>query len=127
MKSEDKDHHHHPHHRHNRLFNFHLHMRHEKGASSPKGLMGIRVGMEGEEEQQRFMVPVEYLKHPLFVGLLNEAEREYGFDQPAAITIPCRVDYFRYVLSIIDRDSSAGQTHHRQHHRLAHFAGCFRA
>ncbi|XP_038979944.1 auxin-responsive protein SAUR32-like [Phoenix dactylifera] len=91
----------------------------EKGASRkpPKGFVGVKVGIEGEEEQQRFMVPVEYLKHPLFVGLLNEAEREYGFDNPGAVTIPCRVDRFRYVQGIIDRESSAGRrAQHRQHH-----------
>ncbi|XP_038981078.1 auxin-responsive protein SAUR32-like [Phoenix dactylifera] len=119
-----------------RPLNFYSHTRHDKGPplKPPKGWMGIRVGTEGEEEKQRFVVPVEYLKHPLFVGLLKEAEREYGFDQLGAITIPCRVEHFRYVRGIIDREHSAAVQAHRQHyhrsrrhHRLAHFSGCFRA
>ncbi|ESW19338.1 hypothetical protein PHAVU_006G116100 [Phaseolus vulgaris] len=44
----------------------------------PKGCMKIKVGGEGEE-QQKITVPVNYLKHPLFVQLLKEAEEEYGF------------------------------------------------
>lgn len=89
---------------------------------SPKGWMGIRVGMEGEEEKQRFVVPVEYLKHPLFVELLKEAEREYGFDYAGAITFPCRVEHFLYVRGIIDREYGAAV---QVHHHLAHFSKCF--
>ncbi|RRT62935.1 hypothetical protein B296_00016466 [Ensete ventricosum] len=74
--------------------------------------MGIRVGGEGEQPQ-RFVVPVEYLSHPLFVGLLKEAEDEYGFHHQGAITIPCRVKHFRRIQSIIDRDcSQAAATQH---------------
>ncbi|KAG1354519.1 auxin-responsive protein SAUR32-like [Cocos nucifera] len=95
-----------------------------------KGWMGIRVGQEGEE-QQRFVVPVGYLKHPLFVGLLEQAEKEYGFQQTGAITIPCGVDHFRHVQVIIDRDTATAayhrRRHHHHHHHLPHFAGCFRA
>ncbi|RWW83396.1 hypothetical protein BHE74_00008098 [Ensete ventricosum] len=71
-----------------------------------KGWMGIRVGGEGEE-RQRFVVPVDYLSHPLFVGLLKEAEEEYGFNHQGAITIPCHVEHFRRVQDIIDRDCNA--------------------
>nr|XP_010921042.1 auxin-responsive protein SAUR32-like [Elaeis guineensis] len=123
------------HHHLDRPYNFYSHARDEKGdplKPPPKGWMGIRVGMEGEEEKQRFVVPVEYLKHPLFVGLLKDAEREYGFDHPGAITIPCHVERFQYVRGIIDLDFSVAvqahrQHYHRNHPRLAHFARCFRA
>ncbi|EHA8588405.1 Auxin-responsive protein SAUR32 [Cocos nucifera] len=91
----------------------------------PKGRLGIRVGQEGEE-QQRFEVPVEYLKHPLFMGLLHEAEEEFGYEQNAAITIPCGVDHFRDVQDTINRDSAtAAAAHHHGH--LPHLAGCFGA
>ncbi|URD75226.1 Auxin responsive protein [Musa troglodytarum] len=88
-----------------------------------KGWMGIRVGGEGEQPQ-RFVVPVEYLSHPLFVGLLKEAEEEYGFDHQGAITIPCHVKYFRRVQSIIDRDCNQAAATVNYHH---HFHLCFRA
>ncbi|KAJ3692745.1 hypothetical protein LUZ60_011840 [Juncus effusus] len=103
----------------------------ETTGAPPKGWMGIRVGIEGEE-QQRFLVPVMYLKHPLFLGLLKEAEEEYGFKQEGIITIPCRVDHFRHVQNIIDRNYGTHQNHHHHggnygHHGHFHLVGCFRA
>ncbi|KAG1360624.1 auxin-responsive protein SAUR32 [Cocos nucifera] len=114
----------------------HLHLPHlghekkkEGGAVGvpTKGCMTIKVGQEGEEKQ-RFVVPVMYLNHPLFMGLLKVAEEEYGFEQQGAITIPCHVEHFRYVQGIIDRDNAAGSGghhHHNGHH--FHLAGCFKA
>ncbi|KAJ6729634.1 hypothetical protein OIU85_020533 [Salix viminalis] len=101
------------------LKNFHLphlhHQHHRKQARDvPRGCLAIKVGQG--EEQQRFVVPVIYFNHPLFIQLLKEAEEEYGFDQKGTITIPCHVDEFRYVQGMIDREKSI------QHHH----AGCFR-
>lgn len=70
------------------------------------------------EEQQRFVVPVIYFNHPLFMQLLKEAEEEYGFEQKGPITIPCHVAHFQYVQGIIDKE----QTPHHHHHVF-----CFRA
>ncbi|KAG6500515.1 auxin-responsive protein SAUR32-like [Zingiber officinale] len=86
------------------------------GGGIRKGWIGIWVGAEGEE-RRRFEVPVEHLSHPLFVELLEAAEEEYGFRQQGAITIPCAVDHFRRVQTIIHRDCS--YNHH-------HFHLCFR-
>ncbi|KAF9687963.1 hypothetical protein SADUNF_Sadunf02G0147900 [Salix dunnii] len=101
------------------LKNFHLphlhHQHHKKQVRDvPKGCLAIKVGQG--EEQQRFVVPVIYFNHPLFIQLLKEAEEEYGFDQKGTITIPCHVEEFRYVQGMIDREKSI------QHHH----AGCFR-
>ncbi|KAG8084173.1 hypothetical protein GUJ93_ZPchr0010g10675 [Zizania palustris] len=108
---------------------------------TPKGCVTVRVGAEGEE-QRRFAVPVGHLRHPLFGALLEEAEREYGFEQQGAIAIPCRVDRFVHVEHLIDRDlhgaahhlvdldddAGAHHNHHNQIHlHLPRFAGCFRA
>ncbi|KAM3192446.1 hypothetical protein ACQJBY_069584 [Aegilops geniculata] len=107
----------------------------------PKGCMAVRVVGPGgrAEEEERFVVPVGYLKHPLFVGLLKEAEEEYGFQQQGAITIPCGVDNFRRVQAIIDgqrhggsgsgRLVSGGHHHHGSSsgHLHFHLAACFRA
>ncbi|KAJ1692685.1 hypothetical protein LUZ63_009383 [Rhynchospora breviuscula] len=118
-----------------------LHLKHnrrdEHGNVPPKGCMGILVGTGGEEPQ-RFVVPVVYLNHPLFLSLLKEAEEEYGFEQKGAITIPCHVEHFRQVQGIIDRDTGAHamhahghghQEHGANHHHHNHFqiVGCFRA
>ncbi|XP_072994635.1 auxin-responsive protein SAUR32 [Typha latifolia] len=110
-----------------------LHMgRKEEVRVPPKGCMAIRVGTEGEE-QKRFVVPVMYLNHPLFLNLLKEAEEEYGFDHKGAITIPCHVEHFRHIQGIIERENATaggyGGHHHDHHHHDHHFhlAGCFRA
>lgn len=109
-------------------FNLHLphihnnHHNHNGGKKQvvkdvPKGCLAIKVGHE-EEQQQRFVVPVNYFNHPLFIQLLKEAEEEYGFDQKGTITIPCHVEEFRNVQGMIDREKSL---HHHHHH-----VGCFR-
>jgi SAUR family protein len=111
------------------------------GSMPPKGCMAVRVVGPvggGAEEEERFVVPVGYLKHPLFVGLLKEAEEEYGFKQQGAITIPCGVDNFRRVQGLIDHRHkhggsgglvSGGHHHHSSSsgHLPFHIAACFRA
>eukprot|EP00258_Populus_trichocarpa_P011424 XP_002320219.2 auxin-responsive protein SAUR32 [Populus trichocarpa] len=103
------------------LRNFHLHLPHlhhhkKQARDVPKGCLAIKVGQG--EEQQRFVVPVIYFNHPLFIQLLKEAEEEYGFDQKGTISIPCHVEEFRNVQGMIDREKSI-------HHH--HLVGCFRA
>uniref|UniRef100_A0A5B7BIG1 Putative auxin-induced protein 15A-like n=1 Tax=Davidia involucrata TaxID=16924 RepID=A0A5B7BIG1_DAVIN len=107
------------------LLNKHLHHDHHgkkqlQGIRDhvPKGCLAIKVGLQaGDREQQRFVVPVIYFNHPLFMQLLKEAEEEYGFDQKGTISIPCHVEEFRYVQGIIDKE----QRHHNHH-----VASCFR-
>ncbi|KAI0530496.1 hypothetical protein KFK09_000040 [Dendrobium nobile] len=95
----------------------------------PKGWLAIRVGEEGRE-QRRFLVPVRYLSHPLFIELLKESEEEYGFQQKGAIRIPCEIEYFLHVKEVIDRDNScrASETASAAHylHRPIDLI-CFRA
>ncbi|KAK6804704.1 hypothetical protein RDI58_002488 [Solanum bulbocastanum] len=97
----------------------HLHI-HQSGKSKqgkrdvPKGYLAIKVG-QAEEEQQRFIVPVSYFNHPLFIQLLKEAEEGYGFHHKGTITIPCHVEQFRCVQGKIDK-----------HHHNLHVP-CFRA
>ncbi|KAH9780302.1 auxin-responsive protein saur32-like [Citrus sinensis] len=112
--------------------NFHLHLPHihfhhhgkkEEMRNIPKGCLAILVGQEGEE-QQKFVIPVIYINHPLFMQLLKEAEEEYGFDQKGPITLPCHVEEFRTVQGMIDKDRSLLHHHHHHHH---HHVWCFRA
>ncbi|KAE8727358.1 Auxin-responsive protein SAUR32 [Hibiscus syriacus] len=103
--------------------NFHLHhhhRRHEKKEVKdiPKGCVAIMVGPG--EEQQRFVIPVIYINHPLFMQLLKVAEEEYGFHQKGPITIPCHVEEFRNVQGMIDKDRL------RRHHHHHHYVWCFR-
>ncbi|XP_031285073.1 auxin-responsive protein SAUR21-like [Pistacia vera] len=63
----------------------------------PKGHVAVYVG---ELQKKRFVVPISYLNHPSFVGLLNQAEEEYGFNHPmGGLTIPCKEDAFIKVTS----------------------------
>ncbi|KAK1425283.1 hypothetical protein QVD17_20633 [Tagetes erecta] len=81
----------------------------------PKGCLAVNVG-EANGEQQRFVVPVIWFNHPLFMELLKEAENEFGFEQKGTITIPCNVHRFCSVISRIIH-------HYRNHHQ---YFGCFR-
>ncbi|KAK6926065.1 Small auxin-up RNA [Dillenia turbinata] len=104
--------------------NFHLHIFHHNHQNKkemtdiPKGCLAIMVGQG--EEQQRFVIPVIYINHPLFTQLLKEAEEEYGFEQKGPITIPCHVEEFRNVQGLIDKEKSL--LHHHSHHHI----WCFR-
>jgi SAUR family protein len=102
------------------LLHHHHHGHHEKANSKelkdiPKGCLAILVG-QGEEQRQRFVIPVIYINHPLFMHLLKEAEEEYGFDHKGPITIPCQVEEFRTVQGIIDKEKSTILHHHHHHH-----------
>ncbi|EOA18783.1 hypothetical protein CARUB_v10007396mg, partial [Capsella rubella] len=68
-----------------------------------KGHFAVYVGAN-EEERKRFMVPISYLRHPLFQALLRQAEDEFGTDhQRKSLTIPCRHDVFVDVTCRLNR------------------------
>ncbi|OIT27335.1 auxin-responsive protein saur32 [Nicotiana attenuata] len=84
-------------------FHFHHHG-HEKEEIKdiPRGCVAVMVGQG--EEQQKFVIPVMHINHPLFIQLLKGAEEEYEFHHNGPINIPCHVEEFRYVEDIIDKD-----------------------
>ncbi|KAI3812163.1 hypothetical protein L1987_16869 [Smallanthus sonchifolius] len=58
----------------------------------PKGHFCVYVG---ENSMKRFIVPLSYLKHPLFQTLLNLAEEEFGYTHPmGGLTFPCKEETF---------------------------------
>ncbi|XP_010246399.1 PREDICTED: auxin-induced protein 15A-like [Nelumbo nucifera] len=58
----------------------------------PRGHFAVYVG---EKQAKRFVVPISFLKHPLFQDLLSRAEEEFGFDHGmGGLTIPCDEDAF---------------------------------
>ncbi|KAE9604051.1 hypothetical protein Lal_00001905 [Lupinus albus] len=87
----------------------------------PKGCLAVLVGQG--EHQQRFVIPVIYFNHPLFMQLLKDAEEEYGFEHKGPITIPCQVEEFRTVQDMIDREISF---HHHHHHHNNYHVWCFK-
>ncbi|KAF5744743.1 putative SAUR-like auxin-responsive protein family [Tripterygium wilfordii] len=44
---------------------------------------------EEGDEPRRFVVPISFLTHPVFLRLLEQAAEEYGFNRDGALTIPC--------------------------------------
>lgn len=40
-------------------------------------------------EMKRFMIGLEYLSDPAFLGLLDQAREEYGFRQQGILAVPC--------------------------------------
>ncbi|XP_074576102.1 auxin-induced protein X15-like [Curcuma longa] len=58
-----------------------------------EGWLAVRVGAAKE----RFVVRAEWLNHPLFGGLLAEAETEFGYAAAGPLELPCGVELFREV------------------------------
>ena len=63
----------------------------------PKGHLAVYVG--DVRNMSRFVIPIAYLKHPLFQDLLRRAEDEFGFDHPmGGLTLPCgQEDFFSLI------------------------------
>ncbi|KAL2560025.1 auxin-responsive protein SAUR40-like [Forsythia ovata] len=61
---------------------------------TPEGCFSIYVG----PQKQRFVIKTEYVNHPLFKTLLEEAESEYGYSTEGPLMLPCDVDIFVKVL-----------------------------
>ncbi|GKV24686.1 hypothetical protein SLEP1_g34270 [Rubroshorea leprosula] len=73
----------------------------------PKGYLAVYVG----PELRRFIIPTSYLGHYLFKRLLEKAEEEFGFDNTGALTIPCEIETFKYLLKCMEnqqKDHPAG-------------------
>ncbi|MFS7949395.1 putative small auxin-up RNA [Helianthus anomalus] len=90
----------------------HNHHHHHYKMNIPKGCVAVMVGHE-DEEPKRFIIPVMYMNHPLFMELLKEAEDEYGFHHQGPINIPCHVQDFCIVQGMIDQEI---HDHHHHHH-----------
>lgn len=70
----------------------------------PKGHFAVYVGDKKEDECiRRFVIPISYLKQPLFQALLSRAEEEFGFEHPMGnIVIPCAIHDFLTLTSHFD-------------------------
>jgi len=49
-------------------------------------------------EEERFMVAVEWMKHPSIVALLQLSANEFGYHQEGVLHIPCDPHVFRDTL-----------------------------
>ncbi|KAG6744120.1 hypothetical protein POTOM_052829 [Populus tomentosa] len=50
------------------------------------------------EEPKRFIVELNYLTHPDFLSLLEQAKEEYGFQQKGVLAVPCRPEELQKIL-----------------------------
>ncbi|KAJ4708844.1 Auxin-responsive protein-like protein [Melia azedarach] len=71
----------------------------------PRGYLAVYVG----PELRRFIIPTSYLSHSLFKVLLEKAEEEFGFDHSGALTLPCEIETFKYLLKCIERGAHSDQ------------------
>ncbi|KAH0457214.1 hypothetical protein IEQ34_015121 [Dendrobium chrysotoxum] len=73
---------------------------------TPKGYLAVYVGGGEKEDEppQRYLVSVLHFNHPIFVELLREAEKEFGFQHPRGIIIPCPAWRFERIQTRIAAD-----------------------
>ena len=65
---------------------------------APDGCFAVYVG----PDRARFVIKTEFINHPLFRMLLDDAEKEYGFDFAGPLTLPCEVAVFRSILGALN-------------------------
>ena len=71
-----------------------------------KGWLTVTVGTEVEAGGfRRFVIPISYLYHPLFTGLLDSARDTYGFPSSGPLALPCSVDDFLHLRWLIERET----------------------
>lgn len=56
-----------------------------KARTVPEGYFSVYVG----PDRQRFVVKTTRINHPLFKVLLEEAEKEYGYNCDGPLVLPC--------------------------------------
>ncbi|XP_031403639.1 auxin-responsive protein SAUR50-like [Punica granatum] len=73
-------------------------------ADVPAGHVAVCVG----DGRRRFVVRAAHLNHPVFRGLLMQAEEEYGFTNSGGpLVIPCDETLFEDVLRLVSRSGSS--------------------
>ncbi|KAI3724476.1 hypothetical protein L2E82_36254 [Cichorium intybus] len=63
----------------------------------PKGHFVVYVG----DNRSRYVIPISFLSRPEFQMLLHQAEEEFGFDHDMGLTIPCQVEVFESLTSML--------------------------
>ncbi|KAK7392459.1 hypothetical protein VNO78_20898 [Psophocarpus tetragonolobus] len=61
-----------------------------------KGYFAVVAIKDGEIK--RFVVELDYLTNPEFLGLLDQAGEEYGFNQQGTLAVPCRPQELQNIL-----------------------------
>ncbi|KAL2941889.1 Auxin-responsive protein SAUR32 [Bienertia sinuspersici] len=69
-----------------------------------------------KKELQKFVIPIGYLYHPLFIGLLDRAREVYGYHVDGPLRLPCPVDDFIHLCWMIEKESHSSGSHRRHDH-----------
>lgn len=88
----------------------------------PEGCFSIYVG----PQRQRFVIKTEYVNHPLFRMLLEEAESEYGYSSEGPLALPCQVDHFIKLLMEMECDDEENNNYYYYYNvnYFKHKQGC---
>ncbi|GAB4859825.1 hypothetical protein Ancab_011305 [Ancistrocladus abbreviatus] len=62
-----------------------------------RGYVPMIVGNEGVRE--KFMVRIEFMKHPSIIAMLELSAQEFGYKQGGVIRIPCDPECFIEIIS----------------------------
>ncbi|KAJ8754100.1 hypothetical protein K2173_001998 [Erythroxylum novogranatense] len=63
----------------------------------PPGHLAVEVGGAGK----RFVVKADYLNHPIFKQMLDQAYEEYGYSRNGPLTIPCDEFFFQDIIHLL--------------------------
>lgn len=71
----------------------------------PPGHLAVIVG----EASKRFVIRADYLNHPVFQQLLDQAYEEYGHNKSGPLEIPCDEFLFEDIIQSLGGDTDTGQ------------------
>lgn len=73
-----------------------------------KGCLAVTVGLEEESADglQRFVIPITYIYHPLFVKLLDKSYEIYGYEVSGPLRVSCSVRDFTQLQWRIQKELS---------------------
>lgn len=72
-------------------------------SSVPRGCLPVYVGSDGH----LFIIDIHYLKHPLFEELLELSAQEFGYAEKGGIRVACNVDFFEYLMRLLNSANPA--------------------
>lgn len=95
-----------------------------------RGWLAVHVGTAEDDEDgggvgtSRFVIPIPYLYHPLFKGLLDRAQETYGYHAPGPLRLPCSVDDFLHLRWLIEKESMSHNGNGQHLHGSLSFRSC---
>jgi SAUR family protein len=68
----------------------------------PSGFVFVYVG----SERHRFAIPARFLNFPVFAGLLDVTEEEFGLRGNGGLVLPCHVDFFTEIVKRLHKNEN---------------------